>query len=159
VSQQQLFVPAAPGWYIRPGDPPDVTRHWDGKRWLCEVRGPVRERFDALRARSFQGLSPDDQSVLRQLTAEVSRVEDLVLAAPTANPPLVAIAAPAPYRPPPVDPYTSIPLPARTVVGRTGAGGRRRRGLTVVVAVAVVVVVLVVVVAAALLLSGVVHLR
>ncbi|MBI4899633.1 MAG: hypothetical protein HY829_04050 [Actinobacteria bacterium] len=157
MSQQPLFVPAAPGWYIRPGDPPDVTRHWDGKQWLCEVKGPVRDRFDDLRARSFQGLSPDDQSVLRQLTAEVSRVEDLVLATPSANPPLVEVAPPAPYTPPSIDPYTFVPIPGHGQAGRSVAAVSRRRGARVVVTVVVVVLVVVAVVVG-LLLSGVVHL-
>lgn len=127
LSQQPLFVPAAAGWYACPGDPPGVTRHWDGKQWLCEIRGPIREHFDYLRAMSLQGLSPDDQAVLRQLTHEVSTIEDLALAHPTANPPLVQIAAPPPYVPPPIDPYTSVPLPARGMAGSSSAVGSGQR--------------------------------
>jgi hypothetical protein len=127
LSQQPLFVPAAAGWYACPGDPPQITRHWNGKQWLCEIHGPIRDHFDYLRAMSVQGLSPDDLVVLRQLTAEVSRVEDLALAAPTANPPLVQIAAPPPYVPPPVDPYTSMPLPAHGMAGASLAAGNGQR--------------------------------
>lgn len=130
MSQQQLFVPAAPGWYVRPGDPPDVTRRWDGRQWLCEIKGPIRDHFDYLRAKSMQGLSPEEQDVLRRLTHDVSAIEDLVLPSPTANPPLVQIAAPPPYAPPPVDPYTSVPIsqgnPAWT--GPQAGGQRPPRG-------------------------------
>ena len=127
LSQQPLFVPATAGWYACPGDPPGVTRHWDGKQWLCEIRGPIRDHFDYLRAMSVQGLTPDDQALLRQLTAEVSAIEDLVLLRPAANPPLVQIAAPPPYVPPPVDPYTSVPLPAHGMAGSSMSSGRGQR--------------------------------
>jgi hypothetical protein len=130
LSQQPLFVPAAAGWYACPGDPPQVTRRWDGKQWLCEIRGPIRDHFDHLRAMSVQGLSPDDLAVLRQLTGEVSSIEDLALSRPTANPPLVQIAAPPPYIPPPVDPYTSAPLPTHAMAGSSSsaASGQRFAG-------------------------------
>lgn len=127
MSQQPLFVPAAAGWYACPGDPPQITRHWDGKQWLCEIRGPIRDHFDYLRAMSVQGLSADDLAVLRQLTAEVSRIEDLTLASPTTNPPLVQIAAPPPYVPPPIDPYTSAPLPAHAMAGSSQSAGNGHR--------------------------------
>jgi hypothetical protein len=146
--QQPLFVPASAGWYACPGDPPGITRHWDGRQWLCEIRGPIRDHFECLRVASPQGLTPDDQALLRQLTAEVSRIEDAVLAAPTANPPLVQIAALPPYVPPPIDPYTSAPLPTHAMAGASlsmGAGqrfapaapggGRRRKVLIAVIAV------------------------
>ena len=127
LSQQPLFVPAAAGWYACPGDPPGIIRHWDGKQWLCEIHGPIRDHFDYLRAMSVQGLTPDDQAVLRQLTAEVSAIEDLVLLRPAANPPLVQIAAPPPYVPPPVDPYTSVPLPAHGMAGSSTSSGHGHR--------------------------------
>ena len=127
MSQQPLFVPAAAGWYACPGDPPGITRHWDGKQWLCEIRGPIRDHFDYLRAMSVQGLTPDDQALLRQLTADVSAIEDLVLLRPAANPPLVQIAAPPPYVPPPVDPYTSVPLPAHGMAGSSMSSGHGHR--------------------------------
>ena len=127
MSQQPLFVPAPAGWYACPGDPPGIGRHWDGKQWLCEIRGPIRDHFDYLRAMSVQGLAPDDQALLRQLTTEVSAIEDLVLLRPTANPPLVQIAAPPPYVPPPVDPYTSMPLPAHGMAGSSMSSGRGQR--------------------------------
>ena len=145
MSQHPLYVPATPGWYARPGDPPDITRHWDGKQWLCEVRGPVRDEFDYLRALSFQGLSPEDQRVLRLLTTEVSRIEDLVLAAPGADPPLVQVDAPTVYTPPPVDPYTSILLAAH----QPGATQRSAAAASRKVLVAIVAVVLVAVAIAA----------
>ncbi|MHB1008462.1 MAG: hypothetical protein ACYC1E_04280 [Propionibacteriaceae bacterium] len=145
MSQHQLFVPAAPGWYVRPGDPPEITRHWDGRQWLCEIRGPIRDEFDYLRALSFQGLSPEDQRVLGRLTGEVSRIEDLVLAFPTADPPLVQVDAPSVYTPPPVDPYTSIPLAAH----QPGAAQRSAAAASRKVLVAIVAVVLVAVAAAA----------
>ena len=129
MSQQPLFVPAAAGWYACPGDPPGITRHWDGKQWLCEIHGPIRDHFDQLRATSLQGLSPDDLALLRQLTNEVSRIEDLVLAAPAANPPLVQIAAPPPYVPPPVEGYTSLPLPAHGMAGDSLSAGAGQRFL------------------------------
>ena len=165
MSQQPLFVPAPPGWYPCPGDPPGIGRHWDGKQWLCEIRGPIRDHFDYLRAMSVQGLSVEDQALLRRLTAEVSTIEDLVLAQPAANPPLVQIAAPPPYVPPPVDPHTSLSLPAHGMAGpsvssRMGArfavpnrrlGGRRK----IMVAVIGVVVVLALV-AVRLVFSGIV---
>ena len=127
LSQQPLFVPASPGWYACPGDPPGIGRHWDGKKWLCEIRGPIRDHFDFLRAMSAEGLCPADQALLRQLTNEVSAIEDLVLARPTANPPLVQIAAPPPYVPPPIDPYTSTPLPTHAMPGasHSTANGQR----------------------------------
>lgn len=152
MSQQQLFVPAAPGWYVRPGDPPDVTRHWDGRQWLCEIRGPIRDHFDHLRAKSLQGLTPEEQEILRRLTHDVSAIEDLVLASPTANPPLVEIAAPPPYAPPPIDPYTSVPIPAQGVPGRALPTSRRRGR---VIALVVVVVLVLLVVVGKLFLSGV----
>jgi len=127
VSQQPLFVPASAGWYACPGDPPGIGRHWDGKKWLCEIRGPIRDHFDYLRAMSVQGLTPDDQALLRQLTADVSAIEDLVLLRPTANPPLVQIAAPPPYVPPPVDPHTSVPLPAHAMAGSSASSGNGHR--------------------------------
>jgi len=127
VSQQPLFVPAPTGWYACPGDPPGITRRWDGKQWLCEIRGPIRDHFDYLRAMSVQGLTPQDQALLRQLTAEVSAIEDLVLSRPTANPPLVQIAAPPPYVPPPVDPYTSVPMPAHAMAGSSATSGNGHR--------------------------------
>jgi hypothetical protein len=127
VSQQPLFVPAPAGWYACPGDPPGITRHWDGKQWLCEIHGPIRDHFDHLRAMSVQGLAPQDQALLRQLTAEVSAIEDLVLSRPTANPPLVPIAAPPPYVPPPVDPHTSVPMPARAMAGSSASSGNGHR--------------------------------
>jgi len=127
LSQQPLFVPAAAGWYACPGDPPGITRHWDGKQWLCEICGPIRDHFDYLRAMSVQGLPPDDQALLRQLTAEVSAIEDLVLLRPAANPPLVQIAVPPPYVPPPLDPYTSVPLPAHGMAGSSMSSGRGHR--------------------------------
>ncbi len=154
VSQQPLFVPAPAGWYACPGDPPGVTRHWDGRQWLCEIRGPIRDHFEHLRAMSVQGLTPDDLALLRKLTTEVSSIEDLTLAYPTANPPLVQIAAPPPYVPPPVDPYSSVPLPAHGMPGTsrsvgsgqrfadTGrrAGGKRKIVVVVIVAIALVCV-------------------
>jgi len=127
LSQQPLFVPAPAGWYACPGDPPGIGRHWDGKQWLCEIRGPIRDHFDYLRAMSVQGLAPDDQALLRQLTNEVSAIEDLVLSRPTANPPLVQIAAPPPYVPPPIDPYTSAPLPTHAMAGSSMSSGRGQR--------------------------------
>jgi len=127
LSQQPLFVPAPAGWYACPGDPPGIGRHWDGKQWLCEIRGPIRDHFDYLRAMSAQGLSPDDQALLRQLTNEVSAIEDLVLSRPTANPPLVQIAAPPPYVPPPIDPYTSAPLPTHAMPGSSASSGNGQR--------------------------------
>lgn len=127
LSQQPLFVPAAAGWYPCPGDPPQVTRRWDGKKWLCEIRGPIRDHFDHLRALSVQGLSPDDLAVLKQLTREVSSIEDLALSRPTANPPLVQIAAPPPYIPPPVDPYTSAPLPTHAMAGSSTSAANGQR--------------------------------
>jgi hypothetical protein len=127
VSQQPLFVPAPPGWYACPGDPPGIARHWDSRKWLCEIRGPIRDHFDYLREMSFQGLTLDDKVLLRRLTAEVSAIEDLVLSRPTANPPLVQIAAPPPYIPPPVDPYTSVPLPAHGMAGSSMSSGNGKR--------------------------------
>jgi hypothetical protein len=127
LSQQPLFVPAPAGWYACPGDPPGIGRHWDGKQWLCEIRGPIRDHFDYLRAMSVQGLTPDDQALLRQLTADVSAIEDLVLLRPAANPPLVQIASPPPYVPPPVDPYTSVPLPAHGMAGSSKSSGSGQR--------------------------------
>jgi hypothetical protein len=127
VSQQPLFVPATAGWYACPGDPPGIGRRWDGKKWLCEIRGPIRDHFDYLRAMSGQGLTPEDQAQLRQLTTDVSAIEDLVLSRPTANPPLVQIAAPPPYVPPPVDPYTSVPLPAHAMAGSSASSGNGQR--------------------------------
>ena len=127
MSQQPLFVPAPAGWYPCPGDPPGIARRWDGKQWLCEIRGPISDHFDYLRAMSVQGLTPDDQALLRQLTADVSAIEDLVLLRPTANPPLVEIAAPPPYVPPPVDPYTSVPLPAHGMAGSSMSSGHGQR--------------------------------
>ena len=127
VSQQPLFVPAPAGWYACPGDPPGIGRHWNGKKWLCEIRGPIRDHFDYLRAMSAQGLTPGDQALLRQLTNEVSAIEDLVLTRPTANPPLVQIAAPPPYVPPPVDPYPSVPLPMHAMAGSSASFGNGQR--------------------------------
>ena len=132
VSQQPLFAPAPAGWYACPGDPPGIGRHWNGKKWLCEIRGPIRDhfdylRFDYLRAMSAQGLTPGDQALLRQLTNEVSAIEDLVLTRPTANPPLEQIAAPPPYVPPPVDPYTSVPLPMHAMAGSSASFGNGQR--------------------------------
>ena len=127
MSQQPLFVPAAAGWYACPGDPPGVTRHWDGKKWLCEIHGPIRDHFDYLRALSIQGLSPDDLVILKQLTNEVSRIEDLALVGPTLNPPLVQIAAPPSYIRPPVDPYTSAPLPTHGMAGASQSVGNGQR--------------------------------
>ncbi len=142
MSQHQLFVPATPGWYVRPGDPPDITRHWDGKQWLCEVRGPIRDEFDYLRALYFQGLSPEDQRALKRLTVEVSRIEDLVLAVPTAVPPLVQVDAPTAYTPPPVDPYTSIPLASHQpgAAQRSAARAAARKVLLAIVAVVLIAV-------------------
>jgi len=163
VSQQPLFVPAPPGWYACPGDPPGITRHWDGKKWLCEIRGPVRDHFDQLRAMSVRGLSPDDEALLRQLTREVSAIEDLALSRPTANPPLVQIAAPPPYVPPPVDPYTSVPLAAHGMPGaptssgagpRFAASGVQSGGRRKVVAGVVGLVVVLVLIVGGLALSG-----
>lgn len=90
---------------MRPGDPAGVERHWNGKQWQCEIRGPIRDRFDRLRSVPFDALSPDDQQQLRRLTSEVSAIEDLVLAAPSENPPLIEVEAPRAYVPPPVDTY------------------------------------------------------
>ena len=165
MSQQPLFVPAPAGWYACPGDPAGIGRRWDGKQWLCEIRGPIRDHFDHLRAMSVQGLSTEDQALLRRLTAEVSTIEDLVLAQPAANPPLVQIAAPPPYVPPPVDPHTSLSLPAHGMAGpsvSSGVGARfavpgrrvgRRRKVTVAVIGVVVVLALI---AVRLAFSGIV---
>ena len=127
LSQQPLFVPAVAGWYACPGDPPEVTRRWDGKQWLCEIHGPIRDHFDYLRAMSGQGLSPDDLALMHKLTNQVSAIEDLALSNPTVNPPLVQIAAPPPYVPPPVDPYTSVPLPAHGMAGTSQSAGSGQR--------------------------------
>ncbi|MGV8847930.1 MAG: hypothetical protein ACOH16_00135 [Propionibacteriaceae bacterium] len=100
MTQTPLFVPAPAGWYLRPGDPRQHVRHWDGQRWLCDVSGPARDHFDYLRSMPPEARSPEDQQLLRRLTAEVSAIEDLVLADPRSNPPLVM--APPPIAP---DPY------------------------------------------------------
>lgn len=105
MSQQPLFVPASDGWYARPGDPPNVTRHWDGKTWQCEIRGPIKDHFNHLRSMQPEQRSPEDQDLLKQLTRDVSTIEDLVLGNPSDNPPLVPIQAPPPYIPPPTASY------------------------------------------------------
>ena len=105
MSQQPLFVPASDGWYARPGDPPGVVRHWDGKAWQCEFRGPIKDHFDHLRSMDPETRTDADRDLLKRLTRDVSDIEDLVLAEPSANPPLVQIAAPPPYIPPPVATY------------------------------------------------------
>lgn len=105
MSQQPLFVPASDGWYARPGDPPGVMRHWDGKTWQCEFRGPIKDHFNHLRSLDPATRSDADRDLLKQLTRDVSDIEDLVLGDPSANPPLVQIAAPAPYIPPPTATY------------------------------------------------------
>jgi len=102
--QPPLYVPAGAGWFPRPGDPPNHLRYWDGRQWLCDVRGAERDHFNHLRSLPPEARSPQDEELLRWLTAEVSRIEDLVLSDPRANPPLVerpqvALSAP------PADPY------------------------------------------------------
>ena len=111
MSQQPLFVPASDGWYARPGDPPGVMRHWDGKKWQCEIRGPIKDHFNHLRSMAPEQRSPENQSLVKQLNRDVSAIEDMVLADPASNPPLVQIAAPPPYIPPPVATYGTGPAP------------------------------------------------
>jgi hypothetical protein len=105
LSQQPLFVPATDGWYARPGDPPGIVRHWDGKQWRCEFRGPIKDHFNYLRSMPAEARTDADRDLMKQLTSDVSDIEDLVLADPSSNPPLVQIAAPPPYIPPPVATY------------------------------------------------------
>lgn len=105
MSQQPLFVPASDGWYARPGDPPGIARHWDGKTWQCEIRGPIKDHFNHLRSIQPEQRSPEDQDLLKRLTSDVSTIEDLVLGNPSDNPPLVPIQAPPPYIPPPTASY------------------------------------------------------
>ncbi|MGV8847931.1 MAG: hypothetical protein ACOH16_00140 [Propionibacteriaceae bacterium] len=111
MSQQPLFVPASDGWYARPGDPPGIARHWDGKTWQCEFRGPMKDHFNHLRSMPAEMRSDADRDLLKKLTNDVSDIEDLVMGDPSANPPLVQIAAPPPYIPPPVATYGTGPSP------------------------------------------------
>lgn len=109
MSQQPLFVPATDGWYARPGDPPDIVRHWDGKQWQCEFRGPIKDHFNHLRSMDPETRTDADRDLLKRLTHDVSTIEDLVLDDPRSNPPLVQMAAPPPYIPPPVASYGTGP--------------------------------------------------
>ena len=109
MSQQPLFVPASDGWYARPGDPPGIVRHWDGRKWQCEFRGPIKDHFNHLRSMPAESRTDADRSLLRKLTNDVSDIEDLVLGDPSLNPPLVQIGAPPPYVPPPVATYGTGP--------------------------------------------------
>jgi hypothetical protein len=111
LSQQPLFVPASDGWYARPGDPPGIVRHWDGKKWQCEFRGPIKDHFNYLRSMPAEARTDADRDLMKKLTSNVSDIEDLVLGDPSSNPPLVQIAAPPPYIPPPVASYGTGPSP------------------------------------------------
>lgn len=126
MSQQPVYAPAPAGWYPRPGDPQGHLRRWDGRQWCCEISGPMRQEFDHLRSIPPEALTPPHLDRLRQLTAEVSAVEDLVLRDPSAAPPLVEVApvVAAPY--PPAYP-TAAPSWASSPYGSAGVAPTPRR--------------------------------
>lgn len=142
MTQTPLYVPAPLGWYARPGDPPNHVRAWDGRRWACEVHGPARDHFDYLRSIPPENRSPEEQALLKRLTAEVSAIEDLVLADPAGNPPLVMAPPPVPMAP--ADPYAgnqayapyggsasytpAFALPSRSAGPKRGSAPRRAAG-------------------------------